>query len=237
MMRRMSNAIAWIVAAVAVTVCGVQWAQAQRGLDGGVFVSAPDGSRWAVGNGAKVRLNFRLDDGNELGALRDAGQAGTLDEALAALGGAQPVVSGPPPSSPSTPADSLVGQRAHSCRFSDEYDWEVVRAVWTDNLPGVGDAGRGAMWVLLIIDVTVTSNQTSVQPAVLAGTLRDERGRDANAIGFVEGAGGDAIRATYGAASQLIDYRPGIPVTTFHVFKVPADAQRFTIEGGRVGCG
>ena len=78
----------WVAAAVLLLAGGAQWVASQTPFRAGAFVAGPDGSRWIVGNGERLRINFALDDTNALATLPDGPMVNTVDEAVAALTGA-----------------------------------------------------------------------------------------------------------------------------------------------------
>ena len=241
MKRTLVTLSGWLTAAAVLVTVGGSWAYSQGSFQTGEFVTAPDGSRWAVGNGVKVQLDSSLDDRNALATLRDGGRARTLGEALQAIGSGspQPAPSGPAPVA-ATPADSLVGQSVNACFGGDTYDFTVLQAFWLDQVENAS-AGRGAKFVALIVDLTVTSNQPTAQPGNRNVQIRDERNRvyDVSGFGPINDTpfADEHWAAQYGAVSHLQIYAPGIPVTTYAVYKVPADTQRFTLVPGRLLCG
>lgn len=89
MMRRWLITLSgWILAAVLLLAGGAQWVTSQTPFRPGAFVAGPDGSRWIVGDGVRLRITFALDDMNALATLPDGPAVSTLDEATAALAGA-----------------------------------------------------------------------------------------------------------------------------------------------------
>src|SRR5688500_7224589 len=77
----------WVLAAVLLLAGGAQWVASQAPFRSGAFVAGQDGSRWIVGNGERLRINFALDDSNALAGLPEGRSVSTVDEAVAALSG------------------------------------------------------------------------------------------------------------------------------------------------------
>lgn len=224
-MRRVLALTGWLIAAGVLVAGAVERAASQARFPDGAFVTAQDGSRWAVGNGAKVRLTFSTDDTNTLSGPRDAGTATTLAEAQAALAGAAP--SAPAPE-PANPAQTLIGQQVSTCRSGTRFDVAVVDAFWVKSIGGRAASGS-AMWIMAIVEVTNTTTETSIQPELTSVKVKDERGREFEyefwGVSDVPGL----AAAEYGVERPSNTYRPGIAVRTFVAFQVPGDVQQLTL--------
>jgi hypothetical protein len=85
----------WVLAAMLLLAGGAGWAASQAPFRPGAFVAGQDGSRWIVGDGVRLRINFALDDTNALATLPDGPAVSTVDEAVAALTGSPPTAMPP----------------------------------------------------------------------------------------------------------------------------------------------
>jgi hypothetical protein len=229
MRHRRLSLIGWLVAAVTLAGAAVGSAASQPGLPDGAFVTAPDGSRWAVGNGARVRLTFASDDTNALAGLRDAGTAATLAEAAAALGGGPPA----PAATPSNPAQTLVGQSVTACgeQGGTHFQVMVTGADWQRTIVSHTATGN-ARWVVLTLDITNlgSGNAGPYQGVAAVVKLVDDRGREHVTLFFEPYYTIDKnLSAENGLASFTDPIRPGITERRVLAFEVPPDVQRLTL--------
>jgi hypothetical protein len=224
----------WVVAAVVLAFGGARLAASQTRFPDGAFVTAADGSTWAVSNGAKVRLTFTTDDVNSLAELRDAGTAMTLAEAQAVLTSGAPSPTAPSPN----PAQTLIGQSVNTCRSGTRFGVAVVDAFWVKSVGGSAASGS-AMWAVAIVDVTNTTTETSIQPELTSVKVKDERGREFEYEHWGVSDVPDRAAAEYGVERPSNTYRPGIAVHTFVAFQVPGDVQQLTLlpSPGGPSCG
>jgi hypothetical protein len=225
----------WFVAVVVLLISGIAWAAPQAVFPEGSFVTGRDGSRWAVGGGARVRLTFATDDTNALEGLRDAGTAATLGEASAALAGAAPPAA---MTAPANPAETLLGQRITACAEAGlPFEVEVVEVDWQRTVTGRTAAGN-SMFVVLVADLT---NTTGVELGPYRGVspafrLIDEQDRsfdgDLNRHFDLH----EALARERGLSAPFHSaIRPGITERRALVFEVAPNVQRLTLQS-RASC-
>lgn len=220
----------WGVAVLVVLVSGVGWAAPQAGFPDGAFVTGQDGSRWAVGSGARVRLSFATDDTNALAGLRDAGTASTLAEASAALGGFAPP---PAMAGPANPTETLLGQSIVACAESPfRFEFTVVRAEWLRTVVDRTPTGN-AMWVVLVVEAT-NLNAMGIGPyrgATPAMYLTDDRDRRFTTDFFGERFDLNVeLARAYGLTPFNEVLTPGIAEQRVIAFEVAPDVQHLTLQ-------
>lgn len=221
----------WVIALLAV-LGGAARGAAQQRVPDGEFVRAADGAVYAVSNGTRIHIAPLQDSGDLLAGLRDGPTATNvreLNDALAATAA--------PPPPPSTPADTLVGQRVSTCAFGTRFDVEVAQTHWVKTIGGRTAEGN-SMWLVAVVNVTVTSNQQSLDPTRGATKVRDERDREFPNIYPTPLE--DAITAEFEVQNPLNPtYRPGITAQVWMLFQVAGDVRQLTLLPSPTGydCG
>lgn len=209
---------------------GARWAGSQPGFREGAFVATSDGSRWVVGNGARYRITFALDDSNMTAGLRDGPSVATVAEAVAALGGSPAAPPAAAPRPPANPAESLVGQVARVCSYGVPIDIQVVSVEWRKELLGTTAPGN-AMWIVALLDVTNQGTTTETLYGGGSAKVTDERGRDFDWRQYPP----DPVDFTRAYNVKLSGFNPGITEQTVAAFQVPGDVQRLTLVGKSLG--
>jgi hypothetical protein len=226
MMRR-NLAVIVSLAALVVIVVGGSRSLAQPGAPEGAFLRANDGTIYAVGSGAKIRLIPAPDSANVLGTLRDGPTAANADELIAALAAVRPtpVIT--------NPVQPLIGQSARVCAEQGiAFQAEITDAAWQRTVTG-RDARGNAMWAVVFVTMTNLTNADvgpyrSVTPAF---KLVDERNRNHEGnIGFdiFFDLQNDLAREN-GLPTFSTVLRPGIAEPRVIAFEVPPDVQRLSL--------
>jgi hypothetical protein len=127
----------WVAAAVLLLAGGAQWAASQTPFRAGAFVAGTDGSRWIVGNGERLRINFALDDTNALATLPDGPVVSTVDEAVAALTGA------PRAGMPMAGAGTATGAASAEPGLRADYQFQNSLASSAGSPPALANLGDG----------------------------------------------------------------------------------------------
>jgi hypothetical protein len=226
-MIRRNVAVILSFAALVVIIVGRSQTLAQPGAPEGTFLRADDGTVYAVGSGARIRLVAAPDTANVLGTLRDGPTAANADELFAALAAVRPT---PVITSPVQP---LIGQGARVCAESGiAFQADITDAAWQKTVTG-RDARGNAMWAVVFVNMTNLTNADvgpyrGVTPAF---KLVDERNRDHEGnIGFdiFFDLQNDLAREN-GLPTFSTALRPGVAEPRVIAFEVPPDVQRLNL--------
>lgn len=133
------------------------------------------------------------------------------------------------------PAQTLVGQRATSCKLDTLFSFTVVSADWTGTVVD-RPASPSARWALVVADVTNLGTSTDYIQG--RAKLRDDRDREFSwrlfngADIYVE----DDIATRYGVTASWEGFDPGITKRTVLIFEVAGDARVLTLMPDNLAC-